>query len=141
MINTLLDEPIWLILPAAIRAKVDWRLGEGETILPPNMLGTILRRLKDDPARAAELRAMAAAIRVYLEEYETGWGTWPLEDTVACMFIGILLGEWYARDIDEQIADFPEADFEFLEAQCKEEGISTEQYLFDRLTEAREGDG
>jgi hypothetical protein len=45
---------------------------------------------------------------------------------------------WFNRDIEEQLVDLPEKDLAFLEAECRKREVSTEQYLFDRLVEARE---
>ena len=56
------------------------------------------------------------------------------------VFIGMILGIWFTKDIEEQLLDMPEEELAFLEKECRQQGISLEQYLFDRLVEVRESD-
>jgi hypothetical protein len=108
-------------------------------LLSPNLISSILRSVRANPARERELLSMALRVTRYLEDFPSGWGEWP-DDTGEALYVGLLLGIWFAKDIEEQLLDLPEEELAFMEEECRERGLSTEQYLFDRLVEVRESD-
>ena len=132
------NEPVWFLLPSAIIKRLEDKTSQ-ERQLPPNMISTVLARIRANPGRERELLEMARRIRQYVQDFPRGWGKWP-NDINEALFVGLILGVWFSADIDEQIAELPEEALAALESECRENGVSTEQCLFDRLVEDREGE-
>ena len=89
------NEPVWFLLPSAIIKRLEDKTSQ-ERQLPPNMISTVLARIRANPGRERELLEMARRIRQYVQDFPRGWGKWP-NDINEALFVGLILGVGLAR--------------------------------------------
>jgi hypothetical protein len=93
--------------------------------------------MKREPAYKDRIYETARAIRDQLET-QTGWeADWP-EDTHECLAIGVILGVWVERDINELILEVPEEVLVDLEDECRERCVSLEFLMVERVNACRD---
>ena len=132
------DEPLWLLLPPQIRARIEERL-TADRALSPNLMDAALTRVNKNPVRKRQLETLAHTICDYLADHPKGWGVWP-QDTSECLYVGLCLGTWFTKDIERILLDLSPRHLAFLEEECRQSSTALEQYIFDRMTENREAD-
>ena len=75
-----LEETIWLVLPPPIRERLESH-ASAEGLLPPNMLASVVDRLRTDKKRKGELLELAGQFWDHLDSDTPGWALalWPAD--------------------------------------------------------------
>jgi hypothetical protein len=127
---------IWPIIPPSVRAFFSGRADENN-LVSACVLDRQHRRMERDAAYENRLFETALVIRDQLET-QPGWAAdWP-EDPHECLAIGVILGFWLERDIDELILEIPEEELAQLEKECRERCVSLEFLHVDRMNACRD---
>jgi hypothetical protein len=65
------------------------------------------------------------------------WGTWPtdLQEIIA---VGFVLGVYFESGIDDMLLRLSEEELSFVEEQCREESLSLNELIIDRLWESKQ---
>jgi hypothetical protein len=127
---------IWPIIPPSVRAFFSGRADENN-LVSACVLDRQHRRMERDPIYKDRIYETARAIHDQLEA-QPGWAAdWP-EDPHECLAIGVILGFWLERDIDELILEVPEDVLAQLEDECRERCVSLEFQLVDRTNACRD---
>jgi hypothetical protein len=129
-------ETIQLLLPASIQERLSTRT-DLDGILPLNLSSPMIRQILDDAKRRKRAEQSARVIWHHLESGGPGWGEWP-SDISEALVVGLLLGFEVGRQAGKLVLDLPSEDLSFVEDQCREQGISLEQYLIAQIVEDRE---
>jgi hypothetical protein len=98
---------------------------------------TIMKRLRALPNRRRELWEMAERIFDHLEAELPGWGEWP-QDMGEAIFVGVCLGAIVAQEADRLVWALDPEELSDMEATCRTEGISTEEYILRLIVQRKE---
>jgi hypothetical protein len=127
---------VYPIIPKSVRAFFSGRADENN-LVSARVLKKQHRRMEREPAYKDRLFQTALAIRDQLET-QLGWeADWP-EDPKECLMVGVILGLWVERDIDEIILEVPEEVLAQLEDECRERCVSLEFLMVDRMNACRD---
>jgi hypothetical protein len=127
---------IWPLCPASVRAAFSGK-ADKNNLVSAHILKKQHRRMEREPAYKDRLFQTALAIRDQLET-QLGWeADWP-EDPKECLMVGVILGLWVERDIDEIILEVPEEVLAQLEDEFRERCVSLEFLMVDRMNACRD---
>jgi hypothetical protein len=96
-----------------------------------------MKRLRALPNRRRELWEMAERIFDHLEAELPGWGEWP-QDMGEAIFVGVCLGAIVAQEADRLVWALDPEELSDMEATCRTEGISTEEYILRLIVQRKE---
>jgi hypothetical protein len=126
-----------LLLPSAIWARISAKT-DSENALPINMSTNVIERLKKDPVRAERLSDLADEIWDHLAARRPGWGPWP-DNTEDALAVSMLISLQIEHEVNRLILELSEDEMAKVEQQSREQGLSFEQIIINRITERVEG--
>ena len=126
-----------LLLPSSIWARLSAKT-DSENALPINLSTNVIERLKKDPVRADRLSVLADDIWDHLEARRPGWGPWP-DNTEDALAVSMLISLEIEHDADRLILELSEEEIAKVEQQSREQGLSLEQIIINRIVERVEG--
>ena len=128
-----------LLLPSAIWRRLSAKTDD-EGAVPINMSTNVIERLKKDPVRAERLSALADDIWEHLAARRPGWGPWP-DNTEDALAVSMLISLEIEHDADRLILELSEEELAFIEQKSREQALSLEQIIINRIAERVEGQG
>jgi hypothetical protein len=126
-----------LLLPSAIWRRLSAKTDD-EGAVPINMSTNVIERLKKDPVRAERLSDLADDIWEHLAARRPGWGPWP-DNTEDALAVSMLISVQIEHEVDRLILELSEDEMAKVEQQSREEGLSLEQIIINRIVERVEG--
>jgi hypothetical protein len=126
-----------LLLPSRVWARLSAKTDDDGAV-PINMSTNVIERLKKDPVRAERLSDLADDIWDHLVARRPGWGPWPasVEDALA---VSMLISLQIEHEVDRLILELSEEEMAKVEQQSREQGLSLEQIIINRIVERVEG--
>ena len=126
-----------LLLPSTIWARLSAKT-DSENALPINLSTYVIERLKKDPVRAERLSDLADDIWDHLAARRPGWGPWP-DNTEDALAVSMLISLEIEHDADRLILELSPDELGFVERESREEGLSLEQIIINRIVKRVEG--
>jgi hypothetical protein len=125
-------------LSARIQSECGRKVRNG--LLPHRASKPVLHRYMHEPAFCERVHAISRELHdVVFDPDRHEWGTWPtdLQEIIA---VGFVLGVYLESGIDEMLLRLSEEELSFVEEQCREESLSLNELMIDRLWESKSGE-
>ena len=122
-----------LLLPSAIWERLSAKTDD-EGAVPINMSTNVIERLKKDPIRAERLSDLADDIWDHLAACRPGWGPWP-DNTEDALAVSMIISLEIEHEVDQLILELSEEELAFIEQKSREQALSLEQIIINRIVE------
>jgi hypothetical protein len=132
-------EPTQLIVPPELSARIQSECGRPvlKGLLPHRAAQPIFHRYNHEPAFCERVHAMARKLHDIIFSDSPEWGIWPtdLQEIIA---VGFILGIYLEGAVDEMLLGLSEEELSFVEEQCREESLSLNELIIERLLESKQ---